>query len=200
MILLNQRSPLWASSFGDVHLWAYGRWQDGGKVIATSQEQQQGQGVELGPLLFATLALLVRAAQSAGDEKHLIPHGFVSMKQLLKELKSRLHGTRPDWDVDRQRIAKVIWQLRRLFASMLKPANRRASRKTGTPAWTKELIENSRFLGYRLAIPAANLHLEIEDEAEPTLDAGIEYGALWNRHASEPRHTNEQNARRGRME
>ena len=114
--------------FDHVHLWAKGRWQKGGRVLVHDRRQQDTQPVELSPLLWATLGILIVEAQRdtapAEDEDdwgRLATRGFVTMERLQHQLKRYLAGNRLAWGLDRQRVAKAVWKLRTILGRILKP-------------------------------------------------------------------------------
>jgi hypothetical protein len=129
-------------------IWVTGRWQRGG--IGFVRDGTVKGDLRLPRLLFGVLAvLLVAAKQDASRRKPWASRGFRTAAEIRSELK-RLSGI----DVDVDSIAKLIFRLRAKFAEL-----RRGTQEGGD--WAKQLIEFRDPLGYRIALPPSDLHLDI---------------------------------------
>jgi hypothetical protein len=132
-------------------LWAVGRRAEGG-VAALHDEGHVVDDLELAPLLFDLLGVLIEAAQAADAPSGWGPTGFVAIDELCRRL-SRLWGAtedEPPW-IDADRLYKAVSRLRRVLADGLFGPG--AGRE-----WSFRLLEQGP-LGYRISAPAEGLAL-----------------------------------------
>jgi hypothetical protein len=169
------RAPDPDPDFSNLHLLAKGGWKRGGRVLLYDGARDAGREEELAPTLFPVLALLMLQCRhdsrpasgppAPGAAPGWRPGGFVSKAVLCRKLTEVL-GV---WDPD---LAHYVLRLRQFLAGLALtlrhgPKGDQAARwEQAPPAWTRRLIENSRSQGYRLNLPAENLHLLL-DEDEP---------------------------------
>ncbi|HEV3121101.1 MAG TPA: hypothetical protein VGY53_04330 [Isosphaeraceae bacterium] len=134
----------------EAKLWACGRRGEGGTVII--QDGKLSAEIELAPTSFDLLILLIEAAQRVRKEdEEWAPTGFLSAKELQREMTKQAGGTMNKRRADPEHVTKAIHRLRKgigvgLFA------------RRGWRSYAMRLLEKTR-LGYRISTEPSNLHL-----------------------------------------
>jgi hypothetical protein len=134
----------------EAKLWACGRRGEGGTVII--QEGKLSAEIELAPSSFDLLIMLIEAAQRKRKvDEPWAPIGFLSGKELQREMTRQAGGKTNLQVADPEHVTKAIHRLRKgigegLFA------------RGGWRSYAMRLLEKTR-LGYRLSTEPSNLHL-----------------------------------------
>lgn len=146
-----------------LQIWVRGRWRKGG-VIEFYVDDRFVDLIDLPPAKWCLVGLLVHAARSASWSR---ARAFLSAAELSRELAKRTGRG----NADPGNLVRTIHKLRSMLGAS---AVRKSLAKSAlTPLeFGNELIEYHDYLGYRISLPAENLHLEVVDEPTPGADQG----------------------------
>jgi hypothetical protein len=107
----------------------------------------------LSAALFDLLAILILAAKRPEDIATGAPVGFLSVKELRREITRHAGGTMSLPLADPEHVIKTVYRLRKQIGMALFP-------KEGAEQFAKKLIEKTN-LGYRIGTAPENAHLKI---------------------------------------
>ena len=135
-----------------------GRLGEGG-IMEIHFAQQRLDMLDLPPAEMAVVALLLKKAQQATDWAE----AFLTPKALAR---LALRHAAPLTD-DAEQIPGIVYQLRKRLERA--SARRFGARPSSGREFARRLLETHRRLGYRLSLPADNLHLHLlQDDLAPT--------------------------------
>jgi hypothetical protein len=140
---------------------AVGRWQHGGAVEVRFDDELMAT-IDLPAAEWAVAAMLIEAGMRSADATW--GSAFMTTGELARGLYRRSRRG----NSDPANVGQVVYRLR---TSTEKQMSGLVPHPKG---WSRLLIQNRRYLGYRLGLPPENLHLEILGERNLQLEPTAE--------------------------